>query len=522
MKTIHKILWGCNGVILFFYVFCMVLCVGGRLFWGKVSLAALEQFACPMCLNKIGMVYAIKLFLGSLIISILVVVAIFLLFKKFYKENECYYPVGWFVIGLCGLEYLVWEVLSHYISLQSIYLFILCSIVFLSYLINLCRRYEAKYILGLLILFYPIFWMSCLYCQPLLFSSYKGLAQTLNSYDFEFDEQTKRNLIVVYVESFNRDFSSIVYNGKEYNVNDEDAVIFSYFKEGVEQDFTKVALISSFSGVIPSYYTKNHRTISQIIKDKDYQMIFVKGGDIEFSDTLGFLKNIGFSEENIIGLSKNKFKDCIGNLRGCRFSKILKEEDALWWGVEDKVTFSFFERKIEELDKKKPFFAVMFTVDLHDGRNPSESDFENIKTENITNLNNFIAWFKKQDFYENTSLIILADHAKPMTKNKDNVPLYNAFFNLPENLIENLDTNRTFNQTDMFLTMLEIMGFKLPEGQMEYSTTLFSSKKTVAERFTNTQMIDEKEKVSLLHMLNESKRMTIVIGRIFNILLQNM
>lgn len=36
--------------------------------------------------------------------------------------------------------------------------------------------------------------------------------------------------------------------------------------------------------------------------------------------------------------------------------------------------------------------------------------------------------------------------------------LYNAFFNLPTHLLNGINLNRSFNQTDVFPTVLEIAG----------------------------------------------------------------
>lgn len=73
--------------------------------------------------------------------------------------------------------------------------------------------------------------------------------------------------------------------------------------------------------------------------------------------------------------------------------------------------------------------------------------------------------------------------------------LYNAFFNLPTHLLNGINLNRSFNQTDVFPTVLEIAGFDLPRRKAGMGTSLFGTDKTLAERQTYEQQEETFSKI---------------------------
>ncbi|MBR5598519.1 MAG: sulfatase-like hydrolase/transferase, partial [Alphaproteobacteria bacterium] len=170
------------------------------------------------------------------------------------------------------------------------------------------------------------------------------------------------------------------------------------------------------------------------------------------------------------------------------WDEFIKQKEKGWWGPSDKDVIKKFKELILEVNGKQPFFAVMFTVDFHANLsnfmdNPFFDTDEEIIASTINNFNEFIEWFEKQDFYENTSLVILADHKKMGNKIKNpKEKLYNAFFNVPKELEEGLNLDRTFNQVDIAPTLLELAGVKLKERQYGVGVSLFSNKKTLVER----------------------------------------
>ena len=99
-------------------------------------------------------------------------------------------------------------------------------------------------------------------------------------------------------------------------------------------------------------------------------------------------------------------------------------------------------------------------------------------------VNNFIEWLKKQDYYKNTTIVILGDHLSMSTSVKlgnSERRIYNAFINSV--VKKNNTTNRTFTNMDIYPTILASLGYELPDDKIALGTNLFSDKKTLAEEY---------------------------------------
>ena len=321
--------------------------------------------------------------------------------------------------------------------------------------------------------------------------------------NIKINKKNKRNVILVFLESFEDRYKIYKkYKKTTFEINDYNAVKFDNFLEGYSQEWTQAALFSAFTGThiyylsdyfryrLPdikfgkkgymhqfsnksgesfSYQTPNIMYLSDITAYNGYTNIFVQGAENSFSGTQNFLTNHNFIPSNIY--ERASFPP----------QKELKNNKH-WWSVPDYMVFELFKNKITELDKKQPFFAVMFTSDMHHGMNPYYPTLDEKNISTIENVNNFIEWFERQPFYENTTLILLADHRlKKRLSNKQK--LYNAFFNLPENLKFNLDKKRTFNQIDVFPSILDILGVETKNGKAGVGTSIFSKNKTIAEKY---------------------------------------
>ena len=322
--------------------------------------------------------------------------------------------------------------------------------------------------------------------------------------NIKIDEGKKRNVIIVFMESFENKYANVEKDGNRYKVLDDDVISFSNLTEGFSQNWTQGALFSAFTGVHIHYIsdffrygvknfkfnneyktlietnnlgkkfnfdTPNIRYLGDITKANGYNNLFMKGGEVVFSGTDRFLYNHGFDRKNVFDANSYKGTE--------EYKKV-----GHWWGVRDKVIFNDFKNKITNLDKEKPFFAVMFTLDLHLGKSPYFDDIYDEAIETISNLNDFIKWFKEQEWAENTTLVVVGDH-KRMGENVENGgDIYNAFINLPERLREGINTKRDFQQIDMFPTVLDIMGVELEDGRAGVGVSLFSKNKTLAEKYS--------------------------------------
>ena len=104
-------------------------------------------------------------------------------------------------------------------------------------------------------------------------------------------------------------------------------------------------------------------------------------------------------------------------------------------------------------------------------------------------------WLKQQDFYENTTVVIVGDHPSMdqgyfsrVSDNDYSRHVYNCFINAP---VEAVNTqNRAFCAFDMFPTTLAAMGCTIEGDRLGLGTNLFSQTPTLLEE-TNWEITGE-------------------------------
>ncbi len=502
-----------NICFLFFLLFCIALCIFAEVTWGEVSLPQILFFVFNGGDAGIdSLFYKIVVFvvLVPLVISFF---CIYLLKKAYNGENLFCNPFLLLFVFL-GLFFISYKIHGMDGNIRFIY------VLYVLYFVNLWRNYSRLNIFISLILCVPLVFVVVknLGCEHLILScfEYEETVFYEKKYEYvgdvKFNKDKKRNVILIFAESFENRLSRVLVDDKIYKVFDDDAIKFRDLTEGYSQRWTQGSIFSAFTGAhihylsdfyryklgnIRPYYeedeflivankageffnfdTPNIRYLGDITKENGYINIFAKAGKTEFSGTDKLLSAHGFDKENIYDFEY--FKKFIN-------PKLLGK----WWGAPDVVVFETFKEKLKKLDKNKPFFGVLLTVELHAGDNPFYPDVASQSLATITNLNNFIEWFKQQDFYKDTTLIIVGDHKRMGKFVKPGGDIYNAFFNLPEELKTNLNTNRVFNQIDLFPTILEIMGAEFGKNKAGLGVSLFAGEKTLAEEYS----YDQQEKV---------------------------
>lgn len=503
LKKISDII---NVVLLFLLLFSISLSVFTWIMWGEVSLPQILFFVFNGGNAGVAsLFYKVTFFV--LFAPLVVSVCLIWFFNKTYHGKNLFCNPYLLLYSFAIICVYLYKFVGIDKSTGVIY------VLYLVYFVNLWRNYSRLNTFCSIILSVPLVFvsmksfgleklvLSCFEYEETVFyeEKYKYIGNTL------FDKDKKRNVILIFAESFENRFSQVFVDNQLYRVMDKDAVKFDDLTEGYSQNWTQAALFSAFTGThihylsdfyryrlgdIRPYYeedeclivankageffdfnTPNIRYLGDITKENGYVNIFVQAGDTKFSGTDKLLLKHGFDKENVYDLETfKKFVD----------PRIRRD----WWGVPDVLVFEAFKDKLEKIDKNQPFLGVLFTIELHAGDNPYYPDEKMQSFVTIMNLNNFIAWFKRQDFYENTTLIIVGDHKKMGKDVRPGGGIYNAFFNLPERMKKNLNTNRTFNQIDLFPTILEIMGADIKDHKAGMGTSLFSDKKTLAEEFS--------------------------------------
>lgn len=169
-------------------------------------------------------------------------------------------------------------------------------------------------------------------------------------------------------------------------------------------------------------------------------------------------------------------------------------------GFEDSKLFEFAKDELIKISANDtPFNFTLLTVDTHaeDGylddlcNHDFDEQLANVIACSSRQVNNFITWVSEQDFYNNTTIVIVGDHKtmNPVFTNsiqEDYVrTMYNSFINTNIELNTNsfMMKNRDFSSLDLFPTTLASINVKIEGDKLGLGVNLFSDKKTLLEEY---------------------------------------
>ena len=219
-------------------------------------------------------------------------------------------------------------------------------------------------------------------------------------------------------------------------------------------------------------------SLGDILEKQGYNQVFLCGSDGNFAGRQNYFEQHG--NYNVID-----YYDMIEE-------KFIDEDYYVWWGVEDQKLYDIAKTKLTKLAKKEaPFNFTMLTVDTHhvDGyvceicANTASSQLANVIQCADSQIYEFINWCKQQDFYENTTIVIVGDHLRmdsSLVAGFEERKTYNCFINSQKSPMSSVK-NRTFTSMDLFPTTLSAMGFEIEGDRLGLGTDLFSDKTTLAE-----------------------------------------
>lgn len=226
------------------------------------------------------------------------------------------------------------------------------------------------------------------------------------------------NIILIILESFGGSVIKEISgpDGVSPNISKymHEGIFFSnIYASGTLSDRGLAAILSGYPALPVTcviHYenkTQNLPGISKSLENYNYESRFLYGGDIDFAHIKGYLLNICYDQV----IDHKDFP------KSAYYSK---------WGVPDHMVF---ERLLEESNKaSQPFFHTYFTLSSHE---PFEVPMETViegssRQEKYYNsvyytdksLGEFIEKAKKQAWWDNTLVILVADHgARSGTKN---------------------------------------------------------------------------------------------------------
>lgn len=355
-------------------------------------------------------------------------------------------------------------------------------------------------------------------------------AQKVNSEFFEtyytnpsevnisFDGE-KRNLIYIFVESLESSNVSLENGGlfeKSYIPNLEkialDNINFSNTENigGAVQvsntSWTMAGLVAQTAGIplkIPidaNAYDKYSSSLpgayslGQVLENNGYKNYFMMGSDAGFGGRKDYFIQHGNYE-------------IFDYYKAIELGYIDKDY-YVWWGYEDKKLFSYAKKKLTEIAKNdEPFNFTLLTADTHftDGYLDSscEKTFDVLYANSFhcsdNKIDEFINWIKKQDFYEDTTIVIVGDHLTMQEgfyksgTDKERY-IYNVFIN------SSVDTenskNRMFSSFDLYPTTLAAMGASIEGNKLGLGVNLFSEEETLLEKLELTKLNEELVKKS--------------------------
>lgn len=243
-------------------------------------------------------------------------------------------------------------------------------------------------------------------------------------------------------------------------------------------------------------YVGGAYTLGEILKKQGYNLEVMMGSEGTFGGRTQYFKTNGDYKVFDVSYAIDNGK--------------METQDKVWWGFEDDRLFKWSKEEITELaSKDEPFNYIMITADTHftDGylspnaETKYESQYENVHAYSSKSIYEFVEWAKKQEFYENTTIVILGDHLGMQTEfyeakadKEYQRTIYNVIINPA--IETNNNKNRQFTTMDMYPTILASIGVEIEGNRLGLGTNLYSDIPTLAEKLGVKELDKEMKKYS--------------------------
>ena len=341
------------------------------------------------------------------------------------------------------------------------------------------------------------------------------------SVDLKFpDDDKKRNLIYIYLESMESTFADTASGGAETvnyipeltkvaneNINFSDSDTLGGAYPISLTTWTIAGIVAQTSGLplkIPVTIEQNSfdkydsflsgaTSLGDILKENGYKNEVIFGSNASFGGREKYLKSHGDYE--------------IKDLYTAREEGRIPDDYYVFWGYEDSKLFDYAKSELATLSESdQPFNLSLLTVNTHfpDGYlesscpTPYSDQYSNAINCSSKQVSEFLTWLETQPYYENTTIVISGDHLS-MASNENHFgeitrprTVYNAVLN-SANSDKTHVKNRLFSTLDMFPTTLSALGVEIPGDRLALGANLFSGKKTLLEEYGLTTVNAEFE-----------------------------
>lgn len=328
-----------------------------------------------------------------------------------------------------------------------------------------------------------------------------------------FPEQ-KRNLIYIFLESMENTFGEPEAGGNisanfidelttlaDSNVNFSNDSGFGGALSYNGTTWTAAALVAQTSGVVvkvpltadnyggDNAFIPGVVSIGEILEDAGYQQTLLVGSDADFGGRATYFTEHG--NYNII------------DIKSLKADGVLPEDYDVWWGFEDAKLFDYAREEVLRLaESGEPFNFTMLTADTHfpngyqcpDCGTEHDSQYGNVLACSSKRIVEFVHWIQQQDFYENTTIVLVGDHLTMDPNFMEGLDenyvrtIYNCFINAPVDPVN--EKNRQFATFDMMPTTLAALGVQIEGDRLALGTNLFSAQQTLTEIY-GFEMLDE-------------------------------
>ena len=341
--------------------------------------------------------------------------------------------------------------------------------------------------------------------------------------------EKKRTLIYIFMESMENTFFSVqqggvlatsaipeLYELADNNVNFSCNDNIGGLYAGGGGTWTIAAMVSHTAGIplkVPpgvggNDYGKDNnflpgvKSLTDILYENGYYQTLMVGSDATFGGRRGYFNN--------------HKADRIYDLYTAREDGIVAPDYNVWWGMEDSHLYRYAQQELIEIsNKNQPFAFFMLTVDTHHiggyvcpyCGNDYIHQYENVLACASKQLYGFLQWLQEQDFYENTSIVIVGDHPTMDEEYINTVGagefsrrVYNCFINSA--VKPSKTRNREAFTLDMFPTTLAAMGCTIEGERLGLGTNLFSDTPTLGEVMGSENFDNELKKKSSYYTKN--------------------
>ena len=350
--------------------------------------------------------------------------------------------------------------------------------------------------------------------------------------DIEFPEN-KRNLVYIYLESMETTYADVRYGGAFSYNNIPELTDLALKSESFAGDsgllnggivlpattFTMGGIFAQSAGLplkidvgeefhdargsfnkmnTQDTFFKKVTNLGDILEDEGYKNVFMLGSNATFGGRRLYFGQHGDYE--------------IDDYNWAIEQGIIPKDHYVFWGMEDWRLFDAAKDRLTELAKgDEPFNFTLLTVDTHfeDGYicelcNEDQYPGNNYATAiacSSRQVSDFVKWISRQDFYENTTIVLCGDHTTMDSDFCDDVPasyerkVYTAFINAAAEP-EDPARIRNYSTIDQFPTTLAALGCTIEGNRLGLGTNLYSSQDTLVEKYGKEEVLTEMEKKS--------------------------